>query len=108
MASCSFSSGVFDLSSGIRLMFGVCASAGPAASASAAQAPQITAPITLIELLLRISCRQAPGRSDLQDFGDCIQSSQNGPHLVQPDNANPRATRPAITTARRNMNEPRR
>src|SRR5436190_19214084 len=44
-------------------MFGVdiCATAGPAASASAATAPHIIAPITLIGLLLRVSSRPRGG-----------------------------------------------
>src|SRR5258708_38689598 len=42
-------------------------------------------------------------RSDLQDFGDCIQSSQIGPHLVQPLRARPIATTLKISTHRRNM-----
>ena len=44
----------------------------------------------------------APGHrwSDLQDFGD-IQSSQIGPHLVQPLRASPTAiTLPSITNLR--------
>src|SRR5258708_32696244 len=42
-------------------------------------------------------------RSDLQDFGDCIQSSQIGPHLVQPLRARPMATTPKISANRLNM-----
>jgi uncharacterized protein (TIGR00369 family) len=39
----------------------------------------------------------------LQDFGDCIQSSQIGPHLVQPLSARPKATTLQISTHRLNM-----
>jgi hypothetical protein len=42
----------------------------------------------------------------LQDFGDCIQSSQIGPHLVQPFKARPIAITLKIRTTRRNMNVP--
>src|SRR3954451_24468691 len=45
----------------------------------------------------------AQKRSDLQDFGDCIQSSQIGPHLVQPLRARPMATTLKISTNRLNM-----
>src|SRR6202011_2931489 len=45
---------------------------------------------------LFVWARSFPGirpykRSDLQDFGDCTQSSQIGPHLVQPLRARPSA-----------------
>jgi len=44
--------------------------------------------------------------SDLQDFGDCTQSSQIGPHLVQPLSASPTAiTLPSIINLR-NMDVP--
>jgi uncharacterized protein (TIGR00369 family) len=39
----------------------------------------------------------------LQDFGDCIQSSQIGPHLVQPESARPAASTLKINTRRRNI-----
>jgi hypothetical protein len=45
-------------------------------------------------------------RSDLQDFGDCIQSSQIGPHLVQPLTAIPMAITPRITIHRLSMADP--
>ncbi|WP_212462848.1 hypothetical protein, partial [Bradyrhizobium manausense] len=45
-------------------------------------------------------------RSDLQDFGDCIQSSQIGPHLVQPLSARPNAPRQKTKTIRRNITHP--
>jgi hypothetical protein len=41
----------------------------------------------------------------LQDFGDCIQSSQIGPHLVQPLRARPKATTPISNIKRLNMVE---
>jgi hypothetical protein len=41
----------------------------------------------------------------LQDFGDCIQSSQIGPHLVQPLTARPMAITPRISVNRLNMAE---
>jgi hypothetical protein len=43
-------------------------------------------------------------RSDLQDFGACVQSSQIGPHLVQPSSASPMAIRLDISSNRRSMN----
>src|SRR6478672_7972030 len=42
-------------------------------------------------------------RSDLQDLGDCTQSSQIGPHLVQPLSARPIETTLTSRTHRRNM-----
>jgi hypothetical protein len=42
----------------------------------------------------------------LQDFGDCIQSSQIGPHLVQPLRARPMAITPRIKANRLNLVEP--
>ena len=48
----------------------------------------------------------AKNRSDLQDFGDCSQSSQIGPHLVQPLSARPMATTPKINANRLNMIAP--
>jgi hypothetical protein len=39
-------------------------------------------------------------RSDLQDFGACVQSSQIGPHLVQPFSASPKAITPDINNRR--------
>jgi uncharacterized protein (TIGR00369 family) len=39
----------------------------------------------------------------LQDFGDCIQSSQIGPHLVQPLSRSPRATTLKISAKRLNI-----
>jgi hypothetical protein len=44
--------------------------------------------------------------SDLQDFGDCIQSSQIGPHLVQPFRTRPMAIIPLMIVNRLNMNAP--
>jgi hypothetical protein len=41
----------------------------------------------------------------LQDFGECIQSSQIGPHLVQPSSARPKAITPRINANRLNMAE---
>jgi hypothetical protein len=45
-------------------------------------------------------------RSDLQDFGDCVQSSQIGPHLVQPLRARPAAITLKISAHRLNMVDP--
>jgi hypothetical protein len=42
----------------------------------------------------------------LQDFGDCTQSSQIGPHLVQPLRARPIATTLKINANRLNMADP--
>jgi hypothetical protein len=42
----------------------------------------------------------------LQDFGDCIQSSQIGPHLVQPFKARPIAIMLKISTNRLDMAAP--
>jgi len=42
-------------------------------------------------------------RSDLQDLGDCVQSSQIGPHLVQPLRARPSAITLKIHINRLNM-----
>src|SRR6476660_2865685 len=42
-------------------------------------------------------------RSDLQDLGDCTQSSQIGPHLVQPLSARPIETTLTSRTDRRDM-----
>jgi uncharacterized protein (TIGR00369 family) len=42
----------------------------------------------------------------LQDFGDCIQSSQIGPHLVQPLRTRPMATTPRIKVNRLHLVEP--
>jgi hypothetical protein len=42
----------------------------------------------------------------LQDFGDCTQSSQIGPHLVQPLRARPMATTLKINAKRLNMADP--
>jgi len=42
----------------------------------------------------------------LQDFGDCIQSSQTGPQRVQPLSASPIATTPPSNTNLRNMDAP--
>ncbi len=42
-------------------------------------------------------------RSDLQDLGDCVQSSQIGPHLVQPLRARPSAITLKISANRLNM-----
>ena len=42
-------------------------------------------------------------RSDLQDLGDCVQSSQIGPHLVQPLRARPSAIALKISINRLNM-----
>jgi hypothetical protein len=42
-------------------------------------------------------------RSALQDFGDCTQSSQIGPHLVQPLRARPSAITLKISINRLNM-----
>jgi hypothetical protein len=39
------------------------------------------------------------GRSDLHDFAGAIQSSQIGPHLVQPPSESPKAIKP-MTTAK--------
>src|SRR4051794_11434503 len=53
MASCSFSSGLLDRVSGIRLMLGVCAAAGPASSArvaAAKTAPKILIGVSLVSL----------------------------------------------------------
>src|SRR5260370_23414171 len=45
-------------------------------------------------------------RSDLQDLGDCVQSSQIGPHLVQPLRARPSAIALKISINRLNMAAP--
>jgi hypothetical protein len=45
-------------------------------------------------------------RSDLHTFAGPIQSSQNGPHLLQPPSARPTAIKPMTTTTRRNMAVP--
>jgi hypothetical protein len=42
-------------------------------------------------------------RSDLQDLGDCVQSSQIGPHLVQPLRAKPSAIALKTSINRLNM-----
>ncbi|MGY3576600.1 hypothetical protein [Bradyrhizobium sp. USDA 4504] len=42
----------------------------------------------------------------MQDFGDCIQSSQIGPQRVQPLSASPIAITPPSTTKLRNMYAP--
>ncbi len=42
----------------------------------------------------------------MQDFGDCIQSSQIGPHRVQPASASPIAITPPSNTNLRNMDAP--
>src|SRR5258708_40064701 len=44
--------------------------------------------------------------SDLQAFGDCTQSSQIGPHLVQPLRARPSASTLKISINRLNMVDP--
>ena len=44
--------------------------------------------------------------SDLQDFGDCIQSSQIGPQRVQPLSTNPIAITPPSITNLRTMYAP--
>lgn len=42
----------------------------------------------------------------MQDFGDWIQSSQIGPHRVQPASASPTAITPPSNTNLRNMDAP--
>jgi hypothetical protein len=42
----------------------------------------------------------------LQAFGDCIQSSQIGPHLVQPLSSRPTAITPNKIATRLNMTAP--
>ncbi|MGY3691138.1 hypothetical protein ACVIGA_001218 [Bradyrhizobium sp. USDA 3240] len=42
----------------------------------------------------------------MQDFGDCIQSSQIGPHRVQLPSASPIAIAPPSNTNLRNMDAP--
>ncbi|MHC2333516.1 hypothetical protein [Bradyrhizobium sp. USDA 4454] len=42
----------------------------------------------------------------MQDFGDCIQSSQTGPQRVQPLSANPIAITPPSNTNLRTMHAP--
>ncbi|MHC2439100.1 hypothetical protein [Bradyrhizobium sp. USDA 4451] len=42
----------------------------------------------------------------MQDFGDCIQSSQTGPQRVQPLSANPTAITPPSNTNLRTMYAP--
>ena len=42
----------------------------------------------------------------MQDFGDCIQSSQIGPHRVQLPSASPIAITPPSNTNLRNMDAP--
>src|ERR1700709_1758339 len=101
MASASFSSGVLEASSGSRFILGVSlwAAAGPASNAIATAAQKILMRMLPGICALYTTARTAPPstpardqrgsgsiyrRSDLQDLGDCCQSSQNGPHLVQP------------------------
>src|ERR1700709_2130313 len=45
-------------------------------------------------------------RSDLQALGDCSQSSQIGPHLVQPLSSRPIAITPNKIATRLNMTAP--
>src|ERR1700759_132445 len=47
--------------------------------------------------------RGSHGRSDLHDLAGAIQSSQNGPHLLPPPSARPKAIKPMTTATRRNM-----
>ncbi|WP_420964905.1 hypothetical protein [Bradyrhizobium sp. B120] len=42
----------------------------------------------------------------MQDFGDCVQSSQIGPHRVQLPSASPIAITPPSNTNLRNMDAP--
>src|SRR6201999_128564 len=46
--------------------------------------------------------RRPHRRSDRQDFG-AIQSSQNGPHLLQPPSETPKAIKPTTIARIRNM-----
>ena len=83
-----------------------CARAGTAAT-SPINAVIAATPTTRMECSLILYWPHGPHRrSDLHAFAGAIQSSQIGPHLVQPPSASARPIKPMMTPKRRNMAHP--